>query len=231
MKERLTTDQKVPSLNPGGSADIIFFLFYLKKMEIFLNTFKYTTFGSFFLNCISLTEDEFHILKKYENSRFKLYALIYQKPVLGVNKYQPYVTFKAKEIKITLMEKENEYFLIDNNSVVSYNFSYIIPADFFKYIHIYLNANTNFDEKHLYITDDKELIDNYCSDFNRILKEIAQKEAASISRKCIWHIERELRHCNCCTVEYCLERTALPDKISPDNDGFFLLGNIEKLKR
>lgn len=202
-------------------------------MEIFLNTFKYRTFGSFYLNfnCISLTEQDFHILKKYEKSCFKLYVLTRQKPVLGSIKYQPYTTFKVKEIKIRLLEKENEYFLVDKNSAALDNFCYDIPADFFKYIRIYLNANKNFDGNHLYITDDKELIDNYCSYFNKICKEFAQKEAALKSRKCIWHIERSLRHCDCCTVEYCLERTALPDKINPDNDGFFLLGNIEKLKR
>ena len=200
-------------------------------MEIFLNTFKYTSFGSFYFNGVSLTEQEFHILKKYKNSRFKLYALTHQKPVLGSIKYQPYTTFKVKEIKITLMEKANEYFLFDRNGTVFDNFCYDIPAEFFKYIRIYLNTNKNFDGNHLYLTDDKELIDNYCSAFNNVCKELAQKAAALKSRKCVWHIERELRHCDCCSVEYCLERTALPAKINPDNDGFFLLGTTEKLKR
>lgn len=36
MKERLTTDQKVPGLNPGGSADIVFFILFENG-----NIFKY----------------------------------------------------------------------------------------------------------------------------------------------------------------------------------------------
>lgn len=229
MKERLTTDQKVPGLNPGGSTICCF---KFREMEIFLDTFKYRTFGCFCYNCVSLTEQEFQILKKYENSRFKLYILTYQKPVWGSIKYQPYTTFKVKKIKIRLMEEKNEYFLLDRDTAASDNFCYYIPADVFKYIRICVNSNKNFDGNHVYITDDKGLIDNYCLAFNNVCKELAQKAAALKSRKCVWHIERELRHCDCCTAEYCLERTALPDNIDPGNDGFFLLGNIEKkLKR
>lgn len=229
MKERLTTDQKVPGLNPGGSTICCF---KFREMEIFLDIFKHRTFDGFYLKCVSLTEQEFHILKKYENSCFKLYILTYQKPVMGSIKYQPYTTFKVKEIQIALKQKENEYILLDmNGATLDNKFCYDIPADFFKYIRIYLNTNKNFDRNHVYISDDKELIDNYCSAFNNVCKEFAQKAAALKSRKCLWHIERDLRHCDCCAAEYCLERTALPDNINPGNDGFFLLGNIEKLKR
>ena len=39
-----------------------------------------------------------------------------------------------------------------NGATLDHKFCYDIPADFFKYIHIYVNTNKNFDRNHIYIS-------------------------------------------------------------------------------